>query len=205
MPFVSRALQMQKNIITAKTFSRSLVYARGMRVQGLVRDPEEVLSTDGHKYGASEENLASLKGYLSQVSPNVKLSDDLLLQVLTHKSFAHGLKPYNATLSHLGTQLIQFSAGKKIAESGDISQLGTAIYRQLWSDKFLADFAESKGIDKVFFCRKALKDGESNETYKPKKIFATIPRSLVGAIAATHGKKVAESFIEKEILSANEQ
>lgn len=186
--------------------SRSIVFVRGQRVQGLIRDPSEVLSSDGFSYGATEENLSALKNYLDnlKLSQKIELSDDLLLQLLTHKSFAHGSKPYNAQLSFLGEQVLQLTATTHVSKQSKdkLAAIGSFGHRLLWSDKFLASFAENKGIDAVFFCRKALPGGKIDKLYKPKGIYSTITSSLIGAITAKYGKNMAGEFIEKELIPA---
>lgn len=184
---------------------RSIVFVRGQRVQGLIRDPSEVLSSDGVKYGTENNNLTPLKNYLNslKLSTKIDFSDDFLLQILTHKSFAHGSKPYNAHISFLGEQILQLCATKHvIGQSGNLDAVGSMAHRIMWSDKLLAAFAESKGIDKVFFCKKALPGGNIDKLYKPKSIYATITSSLIGAITSKYGKNIAEEFIEKELIPA---
>lgn len=186
--------------------SRSVVFVRGQRVQGLIRDPSEVYSAEGISYGATTENLSHIKNYLNSLnlSTKIDLSDDLLLQVLTHKSFAHGSKPYNSNLSFLGEQVLQLASSKYVVSqaNGDVAAVGSLAHRLMWSDKLLAVFAESKGIDSVFFCKKALPGGKSDNLYKPKGIYSTITSSLIGAITAKYGKKVGEEFIEHELIPA---
>ena len=184
---------------------RSIVFVRGQRVQGLIRDPSEVLSSDGVKYGAESDNLAPLKNYLSSLnlSTKIELPDELLLQIITHKSFAHGSKPYNAHISFLGEQILQLCATKHVVgKSKNLDAIGSLAHRIMWSDKLLAAFAESKNIDKVFFCKKALPGGNIDKLYKPKSIYSTITSSLIGAIASKYGKNAAEEFIEKELIPA---
>lgn len=186
--------------------TRSIVFVRGQRVQGLIRDPSEILSTDGVSYGATEENLGALRNYLNslQLSQKIELNDELLLQLITHKSFAHGSKPYNAQLSFLGEQVLQLTATTYVSKqsSDKLAAIGSLGHRLLWSDKLLAAFAESKGIDKVFFCKKALPGGKVDKLYKPKGIYSTITSSLIGAITAKYGKNIADEFIERELIPA---
>ncbi|KAG0683417.1 hypothetical protein C6P40_000550 [Pichia californica] len=199
-----------KNIIRQQQQSqqqqiRSIVYVRGQRVQGLIRDPSEILSTDGVKYGKENDNLKPLKEYLNslELSTKIELSDDILLQIITHKSFAHGSKPYNANISFLGEQILQLAATKYvISQSGNLNAIGSLAHRFMWSDKMLAAFAESKGVDEVFFCKKALPGGKIDKLYKPKSIYSTITSSIIGAIASKYGKTIAEEFIEKELIPA---
>lgn len=184
---------------------RSVVFVRGQRVQGLIRDPSEVLSSDGVHYDASnKEILTHIKSYINllNLSNKIELSDTLLLQIITHKSFAHGSKPYNANLAFFGEQLLQFVSTKHVLNqcNGELNAIGSFAHRLMWSDRLLAAFAESKGIDSIFFCRKALPTGKTDQLYKPKGIYSTITSSLVGAIGAKYGKAVAEEFIEKELI-----
>lgn len=192
--------------IITKNQQRNVVFVRGQRVQGLIRDPSEVLSSDGISYSSNIENISSLKNYIESLnlSKKIELSNEILLQILTHKSFAHGSKPYNANLSFLGEQILQLSATKYILEksSSKLDAIGTLTHRLMWSDKLLAKFAESKGIDTVFFCKKALPGGKIDKLYKPKGIYSTITSSLIGAITAKYGKKLAEEFVEKELIPA---
>lgn len=188
--------------------SRNVVFVRGQRIQGLIRDPEEVLSSDGVKYGQSEETLKPLKTFLAD--KNVSLPDDLLLQIITHKSFAHGSKPYNEKLSYFGEEILQLTSSKSVLAHESNSDfainkinfdgLSSLAHRLILSDKFLASYAKSKGIDSIFFCRKALPNGKQDKLYQPKAIYSTITSSLIGAIALQHGKKKAEEFIEQEII-----
>lgn len=197
--------QQLSTIVNKKQQIRSIVFVRGQRVQGLIRDPSEVLSSDGIKYGIENDNLKPLKDYLTslKLSTKIELPDELLLQIITHKSFAHGSKPYNAQLSFLGEQILQLAVTKyAITQSGNFDAIGSLAHRIMWSDKLLAAFAEAKGIDSVFFCKKALPGGKIDKLYKPKGIYSTITSSLIGAITSKYGKSVAEEFIEKELIPA---
>lgn len=192
----------------SRNFRRGVVYVRGGRVQGLIRDPVEVLTSNGNLYSQdnTSDNIKHLKNYLQ--SADITLPESTMLQILTHKSFAHGSKPYNTRLAYFGEQLLQYSSSKNVLSDNATSVdainaksfavIGSLAHRLQWSDKALADFAESKGIDKIFFCKTA----STEDSYKPKKIFSTITTSLIGAIAATHGKSTAEAFIQREILPA---
>ncbi|VEU22489.1 DEKNAAC103473 [Brettanomyces naardenensis] len=181
----------------------------------MLRDPEDILTSNGRKYELNEENLKPLKEYLGE---DYKLPDKLLLQVITHKSFAHGTKPYNERLSFLGEELLKLSAskfvlGKKQVTSGykfsvgdlNFDSLGSLTHRLIVTDRVLSEFASAKGIDKVFFCKVALPQQSSSVTetknYKPKAMYSTITSSLVGAVALQHGKSTAERFIQENLLT----
>lgn len=188
------------------TSTRSVVFVRGQRVQGLIRDPSEILSSDGISYGYGENNsnISVLKNYLESLNLSKKLEfdNDLLLQILTHKSFAHGLKPYNSQLSFIGEQTLQLIATKYVLNqsNNELTAIGSIGHRLLWSDKLLAYFAQDKGIDSVFFCKKALPGGKIDKLYKPKGIYSTITSSIIGAITCKYGKSIAEEFITTELI-----
>lgn len=179
---------------------RTVVFVRGSRVRGLVRDPEEILQSNGIKYAQNDQTLSSVKSYLGD---EYQLPDKLLLQAITHKSFAHGTKPYNEKLAFLGEELLRLGASKHALKKtpeyqfavNDINfdSLGSLTQRLLVTDRLLSQYADQKGIDKVFFCRPS---GDE----KPKRMYSTILSSLVGAIALQHGKKAAEKFIEDRVI-----
>lgn len=191
--------------------TRNVVFARGERVRGMIRDPEDILTSQGHKYGITQENLKPLKEFLGD---DYKLPDKLLLQVITHKSFAHGTKPYNEKLSFLGEELLKYTASKYAIGTGskatnydfsvgnyNFDSLGSLAHRLMVTDKTLSEFAADKGLDKVFFCKVAVPQGSQEKGVKPKAMYSTITSSLVGAIALQHGKKAAEKFIEESVFA----
>ncbi|GMG19040.1 unnamed protein product [Ambrosiozyma monospora] len=200
----------RRNVLLSIQQQRTVVFARGERVRGLIRDPEDILTVNGHRYGVTPENLKPIKTYLE--SANVPpLDDSLLLQVITHKSFAHGSQPYNARLAVFGEELIQLKASKYALSQETKNQfavggknfdcLGSYGHRMLFTDLVLSSFAQTKGFADIFFCRVSAPITFKNPAeFKPKKMYSTLTTSLVGAIASQHGKKVAEEFIEREVL-----
>ncbi|KAG7702050.1 hypothetical protein KL948_000506 [Ogataea haglerorum] len=194
--------------VTAK---RGVVFAKGPRVRGAIRDPEDIFTVKGIRYGLTEENLKPLKTFLqSKLQGKYELPDKLLLQIITHKSFAHGTQPYNARLSYFGRELIQLSAAKyAITRSTNneyainnlnFDSLGSYTQGLMKTDRLLKEYAVANNLDAVFFRRLALPSGREDDNYKPKAIWSTLTASLVGAIASQHGKKAAEEFIEKELF-----
>lgn len=90
-------------------FRRSLVYVKTpsgsqKKVVGFKKNPEDYLSVNGTLYPGTADTLKTAKDFLGQEYP---LSDDLILQALTHKSFAHGLKPYNENMSIIGRHFLR--------------------------------------------------------------------------------------------------
>ncbi|QPG73622.1 hypothetical protein FOA43_000934 [Brettanomyces nanus] len=197
--------------------ARSVVFVRGERVRGLIRDPEDILTSNGRRYGLNDANLKPLKQFLGD---EYKLTDKMILQVITHKSFAHGTRPYNEKLSILGEELLRLAASKyalaKGVVNGDASDykfsvgdinfdcLGSLTHRLIVTNRLLSEYAESQGIDKVFFCKVALPRNYSQDQakdYKPKAMYSTITSSLVGAIAIQRGKNTAEKFVQEKVLA----
>ncbi len=79
---------------------RSLVYLKPKKSNGIKRpEAEYLVSSQGNQHGTSPSNLESVKMFLGD---KYKISDELVLQAITHKSFAHGLKPYNEKLAIMG-------------------------------------------------------------------------------------------------------
>ncbi|KAH3660428.1 hypothetical protein OGAPHI_007014 [Ogataea philodendri] len=191
---------------------RSVVFAKGPRVKGALRDPEDILTVNGIRYGSSEDNLKPLKTFLqTKLKGKYELPDKLLLQIITHKSFAHGTQPYNARLSYFGKELIQLSAAKyALSQPTDnefainnlnFDSLGSFTQSFMKSEKLLKEYAVLNNLDTVFFRRLALPSGREDADYKPRSIWSTLTASLVGAIATQHGKKAAEEFIQQEIFA----
>ncbi|ODV82785.1 hypothetical protein CANARDRAFT_30576 [[Candida] arabinofermentans NRRL YB-2248] len=193
------------------TSTRSVVFARNERIKGAIRDPEVILTSNGVRYGLNEENIKFVKSFLqSKSNGKYQLQDSLLLQVITHKSFAHGTQPYNEKLAYLGREILELIASKHAISqetssaaainNKNFDSLGSYCHRMITTDRLLTDFAISKGLSNIFFCRVALPNGKESPSYKPKGIFSTITSSLVGAIAAQHGMAAAEEFVETVVF-----
>lgn len=100
----------QSSISTNTTvFRRSLVYVKTpsgsqKKAAGYKKNPEDYLSVNGTLYPGTSDTLKTTKDFLGQ---DYALPDDLILQALTHKSFAHGLKPYNENLAIIGRHFLR--------------------------------------------------------------------------------------------------
>lgn len=95
---------------TTPIFRRSLVYVKSAtgssksKTAGIKKNPEDYLSVNGVLYPGTADTLKSTKEFLGS---EYLLPDELILQVLTHKSFAHGLKPYNENLAIIGRHFLR--------------------------------------------------------------------------------------------------
>ncbi|KAK6203206.1 ribonuclease-III-like-domain-containing protein [Scheffersomyces amazonensis] len=189
---------------------RTIYLHKGSRVAGLKRDPEEVfLSNKGYKYGISEDNLKYIKGFLQD---KYRISDELILQVLTHKSFGNGIKPYNEKLSAMGAKLLNLffakyvvnkpSSNELVINGKNLDVLGSPIARELCGKTSMGVFAKNNQLNSVMFWKPNTKNigfASSGEL----TISAQVMYALVGAITFSYGKRVAEQFIEEKILQGN--
>ncbi|KAK6455491.1 ribonuclease-III-like-domain-containing protein [Scheffersomyces xylosifermentans] len=189
---------------------RSIYLHKGPRVAGLKRDPEEAFVThNGHKYGVSEENLKPIKSFLSD---KYAITDDLALQVLTHKSFGNGIKPYNEKLGAMGSKMLNLFFAKFVVEQPSTNELaingknldvlGTPVAKELAGRLALGIFARSNNLNSTMFW-KSYNHGVGFETSGEMKVSAQMMYALVGAVTFVHGKTVAEEFIREKLLGAS--
>lgn len=204
-----------------RQFARFITYLHsGNRVRGLKRDPESYLKNPkGLSY-----NSVNQSEYHDRVVQSLKLKEcdidlpkDVILQCLTHKSFAHGSKPYNEKLCLLGSQFLKYQASihslrqpellSPVAE-GKIQQsinglnftnLGTHLSKLLISKPVTARFIKQRNLDTLIFwkMKDPLKDSHHNgET----TIYSTVLNAFVGGILATNGPSKARTFVDKVLL-----
>lgn len=191
----------------ARIFSRSIYLHTGPRIAGIRRSPEEVLkSSSGHSYGATKENLAPVKNFLDA---KYAIPDEMALQVLTHKSFANGIKPYNEKLSAMGAKVLNLFLAKHVVEGPTTNELavagknldvlGSPMAKELSGRMALCVFAQSSKLNSVMFW-KSYNSLLSFEKSGELKVSAQVMYALVGAVAFAHGKKKAEEFIREKLL-----
>ncbi|CCH40886.1 54S ribosomal protein L15, mitochondrial [Wickerhamomyces ciferrii] len=213
VPLAQRALRPSSSIISQ---SRSVVYLhKGPRVRGLVRDEEDYMySPSGKKYGLNQENLQSLKEFLGK---EYELPDELSLQILTHKSFAHGIKPFNEKLSILGSHFLKnraslYTIHKQESKDVDadinglsISQLGSLTSRNITSSEILYAFIKKNNLTDVIFWKK--RDALLTDPSKSGEIKVSdgVVKAIIGAILSHHGKVKAEKFIDDVLLNSSNE
>lgn len=199
-----------RGCIGQTTAIRSIYLHTGKRVAGLRRDPEEVFVTAGGvKYGASDANLQHIKGFLAD---KYAIDDDLALQVLTHKSFANGIKPHNEKLSAMGAKALNWYAAKYVIDKPTASEmavngknldsLGSPIAKELAGRMALGVFAKINNLNAVMFWTSYNHD-LSFENSGDMKVSAQMVYALVGAVTYIHGKQAAEEFIRTKLLGAS--
>ncbi|CUM63584.1 uncharacterized protein PRCAT00001163001 [Priceomyces carsonii] len=196
--------------LTRRIYSRRYVYLhKGSRVPGLKKDPDEVfVENNGIKYSGSEDNIRYIKDFLQD---KFAISDELALQVITHKSFGNGAKPYNEKLSAMGSKLMNLyfakyvtskSTSNELAINGkNLDSLGSPAARELGGRLALAMFARNNNVNRIMFW-KSYNYGLSFEASGEMKVSAQMMYALVGAVTFVHGKETAEAFIKEKLLDA---
>lgn len=194
---------------------RSLYLHKGPRIAGLKRDPVEVFTNkEGIKYDDINENVKYVKEFLSD---KYQISDELALQVITHKSFANGIKPYNEKLSAMGSKILNLHFAKTVIEKPSTTEvtndlaiekknldiLGQPISKELGGRLSLGIFAKLNKLNSIMFWN-SYNQGLNFENSGELKVSAQMIYALVGAVNFTHGKAVCEHFINEKILTSVE-
>ena len=190
-----------------KKQARLIYLHRGSRVAGLKRDPKEVFTVNGqHEYGKDEKNLKFIKDFLEE---KYRISDDLVLQVLTHKSFGNGIKPYNEKLTAMGSKLLNLFCARTVTDCAtnnenaingkNLDCLGSPIAKELPGSLSLALFARHKRLNSILFW-KSYNYHLSFEASGEMKVTAQMVYALIGAVNFVHGKDAAESFIREKFF-----
>lgn len=207
---------------TPRQAARLITYLHsGTRVRGLKRDPESFLKNPkGLSYNSlnQEEYHAKVVQVLKLDECDIHLPNDVILQCLTHKSFAHGSKPYNEKLSLLGSQFLKYQASihslkqpkllspvahdkvQQPINGLNFTNLGTQLAKLLISKPVAANFIKEKNLDSLVFwkMKDPLKDSYHNgET----AIYSTVLNAFVGGILATNGPLKATSFVQHVLLN----
>jgi len=196
--------------------TRSIGYLhKGPRVRGLLRDEADYLvSPKGLTYGENEENLSSLKSFLGE---EYKLPNNIALQILTHKSFSHGLKPFNEKLAIFGSHFLKFKtsvyqitsennlSSEKSINGLELEQLGTLDSRNLISKFVLAEFIRQQNIGDSIFWKKRNPLITNSKVSGEDSVYARSLEAIVGAIILQHGKSKAEKFVDEILLNKSNE
>lgn len=198
---------------TSAIFTRSIYLHKGPRIEGLKRDPESVfVSPRGIKYGVTEENIAAIKTFLGD---KYIIPDEVALQVITHKSFGNGIKPYNEKLHIMGSKLLSLFFAKHVTnpkssdetravEGKNLDVLGTPISKELASLKTAANFAKLNKLNEVLFW-KSSNSSLGFESSGELRVSGQMLNALVGAVNFYHGKDKAEQFITDKLVDGFEK
>lgn len=193
----------------------------GPRVRGLKRDPVSYLkSPNGISYTDVKlpEYKSKVQNALQFERCGIDLPERLVLQCFTHKSFAHGSKPYNERLNVLGSQFLKYQAAIHSLRQRDqlspvasnkvqqplnglnFTNLGTVVSKLLISKTSTAQYIKAKQLDTLIFwkMRDATKDGRYNGE---NTVFTSALNALVGGILISNGPEKATNFVQQVLLN----
>lgn len=192
---------MLRRLLPATTLPGRHIHILPSKPRGMKKDEAQYLvSPSGETYPPKPDVLKPVMDFLGQWT----VPEPLALQAVTHKSFAHGKKPYNEKLAHFGQQLLRMQTNIDIAhqklassqhlENGcnfDVTQRAVEI---LSSSAVLAEICAKAGLGPSLFFRPA-KPGQETTVYA-KTICA-----LVGAVLLQHGIGSARNFVNTRLLN----
>ncbi|SCU91251.1 LADA_0F08922g1_1 [Lachancea dasiensis] len=202
---------------------RTVTYLHsGNRVRGLKRDPSEYLRLpSGLLYTEVEPQTyqEAVRSQLNLKSNDITLSDDLILQCLTHKSFAHGGKPYNEKLALLGAQYLKYRASVHSLKSSssasaqneqkpinglNFTNLGSQGSKLLISKKATAEVIRKRQLDSLIFWKK--RDPLQNEVYNGEAtVLSSVLNAFIGGILITNGPEKTSEYIQNEFLNPSKE
>ncbi|KAH3675723.1 hypothetical protein WICMUC_002515 [Wickerhamomyces mucosus] len=174
---------------------------RGERIRGLIRDESEyLLNPNGLKYNL--ESILPLKQYLSTLLENKsQINDELLLQISTHKSFAHGSKPFNEKLAIYGGHFLKYKTSLFAIQTGGIDSLGSKTSKDLISRKVLAEFIRKNELNQGIYWKKRDQLLTDSSINGEDSVFATVLEALIGGLLLNKGKLITEKFINERLLN----
>lgn len=199
---------------------RSITYLHtGSRVRGLKRDPAEALKNpEGLHYDSFKENeLSQVRKALRLEENNIALPDGVILQCVTHKSFAQGIKPYNQKLAMLGSHFLKYQASvyslkQQDASSSDptvdsqnkinglnFSNLGAQLSKSIISKDVVAKHIKEKQLDSLVFWNK--RDIDRDHKYNGEyTVLQSVLNAFVGSIYLLNGAEKAGEYVNNELL-----
>lgn len=197
-----------------RPLSRSISYLHiGKRVVGLKRDPQTfMVSPSGIKYTDFKNDTKftdQVRKTLQFDKYQLHLTDKIILQCFTHKSFAHGFVPYNEKLSLLGVQYLKLlSSIKSITNAKGISPINTYNFDKLGSieaknelnDSVIYNWLQNMKLTELIFWKKKSDVGNSRFNGEPK-IMSTVLHSLIGALVLTNGEPKTCKYVNDFLLN----
>lgn len=206
---------------------RTLVYIRDgtLKARGLKKNEADYLTVNGVTYPGNDKTLEPVKALLGD---EFYLPDATLLQTLTHKSFAHGKKPYNEKLAILGKEYLKmhtsdYAVSQDTESPLSINNKNFDIVPQameiLSSASVTSEVCKISGIAKNIFWKKrdevsilnpsndsvdevltSFQNLAEKEAGAPTVYSKTI-FALVGAVLLQHGQRKANAFVNQKLLS----
>lgn len=176
-------------------------------IRGLKKSLDQYLISNGIKYPGNDLTLEPI---LKLLGPEFALPKELILQVLTHKSFAHGLKPYNENLAIIGRHFLRlYTISHAVNQKNNNPQAVNGLNFDVATSKISALMSSSTvtsilcrrlGIDKQIFWK------DPSDTYSevPDKVCSKTMDALVGAVIMKLGQQKAQKFIDTQLLQNDE-
>lgn len=172
--------------------------------RGLKKDESSyMLSPEGIPYPGPSDMRRPVHDILGE---KWALPEELLVQSLTHKSFAHAKCPYNEKLAILGQQLLRMEASRAVADyypqdtmsenyllNGKNFDVDQRAVELLSSTPTLSALCRQAGLNGAIFWKPA-RPGDA-PTVQAKVVCA-----LVGAVLTRHGLESASAFIHEKLF-----
>ncbi|VVT49293.1 mitochondrial 54S ribosomal protein mL57 [Magnusiomyces paraingens] len=177
--------------------------------RGIKKSLDAILVANGVRYPGNAETLAAVESFLGT---EYALPPELVLQVLTHKSFAHGLKPYNENLAIIGRHFlrlvtVRYASQQESSNPGAINghNLDVALARissLMSGTPVTSELCTRLGIDKhIFWKDPSIPEGSSRSAPVSATVRAKSIDALVGAILLKLGQFKAQTFVETKLLT----
>ncbi|KAK7207851.1 ribonuclease-III-like-domain-containing protein [Myxozyma melibiosi] len=201
---------------TTTTFKRTIVYLDGLveEDRATINQPSpEVLKLQEESEKYVDEAWNRLTG---EHAATFSLPKDLLLQVFTHKSFRHGVLPYNERLAFYGRRLFSLqvaclvaahkSDGPTSIAGRDVEALKSKTAQGLLHSRgSIFKIAKESGLLPIIRWAPAQKFDNLMEV-NPRttgllEVGAQTVYASIGAVAMCHGGAKAEQFIKKVIMA----
>lgn len=129
---------------------------------------------------------------------------------MTHKSFAHGLKPYNENLAIIGRhflrlQTISYASSQESENPGAINgqnfDVSLAKISTLMSaTPVTSNLCQRLGIDRHIFWKSPKSNNTNNDGRSSNLVMAKTMDALVGAVLMTLGQYKAQKFVQDRLL-----
>ncbi|CAB4253008.1 similar to Saccharomyces cerevisiae YLR312W-A MRPL15 Mitochondrial ribosomal protein of the large subunit [Maudiozyma barnettii] len=208
-----RFIARQSSLSFRSVPSRSIAFLNnGSRIRGLKRDPASYMKNpNGLEYNSINKIICQdkVRSILEFDKYNIQLSDEIILQCLTHKSFAHGKVPYNEKLYLLGAQFLKLRTSIHSLKNGNSSNpingmhftnLGEMSNKTLSSKQNITNLIKNAGIDDIIFWKMRDPTGTSKLNGEDRVIH-TVLNSLIGAILTTNGSQTATKYVDDFLLN----
>lgn len=188
----------------------------GSRIRGLKRDPASYMTNPhGLVYGSlGSDYHSSIRSSLQLNKFEINIPDNLLLQCLTHKSFAHGSVPYNEKLDILGSHFLKLRAScysikptlpqeadsAALVNGFNFNLLGSLENKQLIDKKRVGQLIKNLNLQNLVFwkMRNPQKGAQYNGEYQ---VLSTVLHSIIGAMLIHNGPEKTARFVDQTLFN----